>query len=654
MPWLHNNKFLKLGLLEDSTHQTEAEAMGLLAPFASMVSVRALFQRLFSTDTSLGADATYARASTAMVTDHEDILREVPANAARFDGARVVRNLVTASEDLQDASWITSGTASATAADTVSLPATNDQLYSKFFINPESLSFVVRVKLSGAGTTRLRIISNAIGEVSGINITLTSTPTVYSVAASFAATDTGDATISILKAAGLTATEVTVTEAQAENTTGSDDPTLPGSYVSVGVATGDELVTDGGFDDAGEWTLGSQASVSGGVLTLTGNGTYNAVFQQDVGAIVGKTYVIVYEVVSNSLVGTGQQFLISSLGFTGSTDTAPSTVGTHTLVEVAASTNDLRLLLNNTQTSGSLVLDNVSVKEASHGAFVDGVLFSPRVNGNTVASNVVTEATGALISPAPSLLMEPAATNQLLNSTAPATQTTGSLGTGDYVCWMEGSDSVAVTAGTATITGGGTATDGTPDLFTVTGAGTVTVTVTGSPDRFQLEAGSVPTSFIETAGAAATRVADTLSYPLTTPQSEGMAICKLQFGFDAASIPAGNFGILSASSATPYTWQYFDLTNFKVNDGSTNGFIAHSISADTDMFIATYWNSTKYGMGRNKAGSWSWGSENNYDGAFVSNDRVSIGQGNTAGPLLIESIAVYNTDEGTDWIEDNF
>ncbi|MGB5336348.1 MAG: hypothetical protein WBN07_12065, partial [Woeseiaceae bacterium] len=38
-------------------------------------SVVALFSRLFSTTTSLGADATYARASSATVVDHEDVVR---------------------------------------------------------------------------------------------------------------------------------------------------------------------------------------------------------------------------------------------------------------------------------------------------------------------------------------------------------------------------------------------------------------------------------------------------------------------------------------------------------------------------------------------------------------------------------------------------
>ncbi len=149
-----------------------------------------------------------------------------------------------------------------------------------------------------------------------------------------------------------------------------------------------------------------------------------------------------------------------------------------------------------------------------HGAGIDGLAYKTTdLSGTTVDGNgVVTQNPGATISPAPRLKIEPAATNYLLNSDAPATQTTASLSTGDYILWVNGTGSAAVTAGTATITGGGTATDGTPDLFTVTGAGTVTVTVTGSLDRFQLEDGSVPTSYIATSGVPESRAADTLDY----------------------------------------------------------------------------------------------------------------------------------------------
>lgn len=88
----------------------------------------------------------------------------------------------------------------------------------------------------------------------------------------------------------------------------------------------------------------------------------------------------------------------------------------------------------------------------------------------------------------------------------PATQTTGLLGVGAYVLWIEGSGSATVSAGTATITGAGAAMQGTPKQFTVTVAGTVVVTVAGTVTWFQLENGTCPTSYIVNAGAAGTTV----------------------------------------------------------------------------------------------------------------------------------------------------
>ena len=103
-----------------------------------------------------------------------------------------------------------------------------------------------------------------------------------------------------------------------------------------------------------------------------------------------------------------------------------------------------------------------------------------------------------------------ARTNYLLNSAAPATQTTGSLVAAAHVLWVIGTGSATVTAGTGIASGGlGTATAGSPLYFTVTTAGTFVVTVTGSLNRFQLERGGSPTSFIVTAGATAVRAAET-------------------------------------------------------------------------------------------------------------------------------------------------
>ena len=107
----------------------------------------------------------------------------------------------------------------------------------------------------------------------------------------------------------------------------------------------------------------------------------------------------------------------------------------------------------------------------------------------------------------PCALFEGAATNFLLNSRTPATQTTGSLAVGTYVLWVEGSGTATTSAGTAVGTGFGSAIEGAYNKFTITTAGTVTVTVTGTLTVFQLEQNR-QSSFIETQGTTVTRSAD--------------------------------------------------------------------------------------------------------------------------------------------------
>lgn len=119
------------------------------------------------------------------------------------------------------------------------------------------------------------------------------------------------------------------------------------------------------------------------------------------------------------------------------------------------------------------------------------------------------------------LLTEGARTNYLLNSGAPATQTTESLGTGTYTLWVRGTGTAAVAGATATITGAGTANQATPVVFTVTVAGTVTVTVAGSLTFFQLENSGVVSAPMTTGAATFSRTPDRLIW---TPTVRGSGL----------------------------------------------------------------------------------------------------------------------------------
>lgn len=66
------------------------------------------------------ATPTFTRATTATVTDHDSVVRNVLSGEARFQGLRRVQNLVTASEDITGGSWISSVSGTGTAASATS------------------------------------------------------------------------------------------------------------------------------------------------------------------------------------------------------------------------------------------------------------------------------------------------------------------------------------------------------------------------------------------------------------------------------------------------------------------------------------------------------------------------------------------------------
>lgn len=228
-----------------------------------------------------------------------------------------------------------------------------------------------------------------------------------------------------------------------------------------------------------------------------------------------------------------------------------------------------------------------------HGAGVDGVKYFPYQNGNTVAANVVTEAQGAAIADATlkGYLAEPAATNYFLNSGAPATQTTASLGTGTYCCWVRGAGNIAIAGGTATITGGGSATAATPLVFAVTVAGTVVCTYTATLTFVQLENNAFPTSQIDTAGIAVTRNTDILSYPISGNVLGVVGTSYAEFTTNSSNAANYIYIIGSASNACMLIWP--DLTLSILDSGVQRSFNTLSLPYQTKQKAATAWGGSR-------------------------------------------------------------
>ena len=150
------------------------------------------------------------------------------------------------------------------------------------------------------------------------------------------------------------------------------------------------------------------------------------------------------------------------------------------------------------------------------------------------------------------LLVEPeASTNYLLNSEAPATQTTASLGTGPYTGSTTGAGGVIFTTGTAVATGLPCTTttfaglgEGGDCHFTITVSGTIVATVSGAVNHEQLEGLAARSSDIITAGTSVTRAAETVSvtrptaFDMTKPWCMGAALLPYD----------GNFALLGGSA----------------------------------------------------------------------------------------------------------
>lgn len=562
---------------------------------------------------SLGANTTIVRASAAYVPDFEGVLKLIPSNAAAMDGMRVVYNL-----------WNGTGTL---ATQTVTVVV--GRQYRAAFSGTGTVVF------SGAASET--VIGSASGRKSSGVLEATSTSLVCTV--------TGTVSDAIL-------TDVTGQSSQ-----------NPDEYVSRGVeATGPELISNGAFVEnvSGFTTVGSATLVweSGEAkITVTGSGG-GIKLASSITVVAGNTYKFSASVRKGTYSGSQVQ-LVGSNGMPSQNpiNISESATTIESVFVASGTAQDATISRVGTPT-GTLFFDNFSLRQCAGEYGADGLKYFSDYNGNTVVAGTVVEAQGASLPGPFSVRLEPSTSQYLLNSAAPATQTTPSLPTGAYTLWVAGSGSAAVTAGTATLTGAGTAADGSPVTFTVTVAGTVTVTVTGSLTRFQLESTAVPTSYIEaTESVPVARAQDVISWPSTTPQTAGMLVIKLRPMFAPATL---------AASAPLVTFNATNIGNvlylsnvsgrFLSSDGASGVAVDLAWTAAAEYLLAVRWNTAlnkrQLGIKPVGSGSWTWGTEGTYDGAFASSNVIELKT--SAGPIKVSLLSVYEEDKGAAWLGSNF
>lgn len=266
---------------------------------------------------------------------------------------------------------------------------------------------------------------------------------------------------------------------------------------------------------------------------------------------------------------------------------------------------------------------------------------------DAAGSSYSTYATNAPVIKSSAFYIYESRTNYLLNSAATATQTTGSLGTGTYQLWCTGTGSLTSTAGTATATGLGAigCSTGSAQTVTVTVGGTLVITKTGSVDRFQLENGAYPTSFIVTAGAATTRSAD-------VAQITGAPLAALQ-GTQASVIVEGvsnvpnfvdNRDFVFAGNEFVYTNGAGDVQSFNGSSSLTDGNVT---SSSINRFAFAFASSSRALVSNGGTVA----TDTNNIAAVVN---AYIGSNSGSGQFIngyVRSIALYNVALGSSYLQ---
>jgi len=390
-----------------------------------------LFSRLFSTTPELGDDATFTRATTATITDHEGVIREVNSGEARFEGMRRVENLISSSENLTEG-WaaldgavidsatrftLSGGSSSSRVEQIITIPSSQQDV---------TIRLKVRAGDTGSINAEFSVQLRTFGQlfIAGTPVFLTEEYRTIS----FTGTPPAGETSVRLSFRDNESVSVTIdaTEIQLELVTGQTNQN-PSEYVSVGVESAPyhgtgvdgtkyfttengnsvadgtqgetELVTNGGFSDTSGWTVGNSGTfTASGQARLENSTTSAAYIQQTIATTASQTYKLRFSYIARNA-STFNNIRVSvnngAIGtYTGSLLATNVTDAPFRYVELdfigASSQATIHIYVNSSTAGDFFVIDNFSIKEY------------------TAANDtrIVTEATGAAITGGGGLVMD--------------------------------------------------------------------------------------------------------------------------------------------------------------------------------------------------------------------------------------------------------
>ncbi len=393
---------------------------------------------------------TFERQTRAMVEDFEGLRREVPAHCMRARGGRIEENLMP--ENLVTGSLSGTGTRTVEGPDHITLggltTATSNGYRQVFTasVDHTGQDYVATCFFKGTGdnigkTIRLQIRTANGSTVQNRTITLTGEFVRYSTGLFTGDTSTQTVNVNIC-GTGDFASEVECKNIRAQRVTGQSNQN-PSEYVSVGVGTGPEVLTDANAisltnetDATTGWTASNlDVFESQSAVVDVGNYAFhahcndnpdgNGRLYKKIDSLLtpGKTYVAE---INWRHVGTGLRW---SFGFASSisqidllkigdvnTDDVAFRKDVAAFVVPAGNVYFLCREANGSN-NGGVYIDSITIKEADHGLFCDGVRAYAKTNPCQVDGNgVVTEDAATTPITDWRFLFEPAATNLVEDS----------------------------------------------------------------------------------------------------------------------------------------------------------------------------------------------------------------------------------------------